>query len=81
MVSSFQFPLFGKNLHDSGWRLLLSVKLRHDFHRRVDVPEEFLVRWAKVVEPPLAIGGPSETVLGAFAVTCKADAALTAVVR
>lgn len=53
----------------------------HDLHCRVDVPEEFLVAGAEIVEPPFAVGRPGESVLGALAVASEADTAISAVLR
>lgn len=47
------------------------IKLRHDFHRRINMVKEFLIGRAEVVEPPFALWRPCETMLWAFAVTGK----------
>lgn len=72
-------PLLVEDVHDGRWGLLTAVEVGHDFHGGVDVLEELFVGGAEVVETPFAVGGVSETVLGAFAVAGEADAAVATV--
>ena len=72
-------PLCGEDFHDFGGGALLAIEVRHYFHGGVDVLEELLISRAKVIKAPFAIGSPSETVLGAFAVAGESNRAIAAI--
>ena len=76
---AFSFPFLGKNLHDFGGWPLGAIQVGHDLHCGVDVPEEFLVGGAEVVESPLAVGCPGEAVLWALPIAGESHFAVAAV--
>src|SRR5881394_3324486 len=65
-----------QHLHDQRRGLLMLEQIGHRLHIWIDMPEEFLVPRAQIIQPRLAIGRRNKPVLRTFSIARKAHLAL-----